>query len=90
MMTEDDIVERGIRSQELLLNATMAYVVDELIKEINNTFLMSAPEDEGVRQRAYYAYQGVKDIVGLLNQWVAAKDHIIAARDAANDDIEGN
>lgn len=89
-MTEDEIVERGIRSQEVLINPTVSYVIENLINEITSTFLSSLPDQEDARQRAYYAYQGVRDIVGLLNSWVAVKDQIIKAREAELDNEDGN
>lgn len=88
-MNDEYLVERGVRAQETLTNPTIGLVVDELVKMITDTILGSSPEDAQARERAYYAYQGVKDIVGLLNQWVAVKDQIIAAN-KANEDNEGN
>lgn len=89
-MTEEQIVERGLRAQEVLLNPTVGLVVDDLIRIITDTFLSSKAEDEDARQRAYYAYQGVRDVVGLLNQMVAAKEQVIAAQRAQEDIDEGN
>lgn len=88
-MTNEEIVERGIRAQEVLTNPTVSLVVDDLIKIITDSFLTSEPQDEEARKRAYYAYQGVRDIVGLLNQMVAVKEQIIAAQKASEED-EGN
>lgn len=89
-MTNEQIVERGMRAQEVLTNPTVSLVVDDLIKIITDTFLSSLPEDHEARKRAYYAYQGVKDVVGLLNQMVAAKDQVIAAQRAKEEEDEGN
>lgn len=89
-MTEEQIVERGLRAQEVLLNPTVGLVVDDLIRIITDTFLSSKPEDDDARNRAYYAYQGVRDVVGLLNQMVAAKEQVIAAQRAQEDIDEGN
>ena len=88
-MTNEEIVERGLRAQEVLTNPTVSLVVDDLIKIITDSFLTSDPQDEDARKRAYYAYQGVRDIVGLLNQMVAVKEQIIAAQ-KANEEDEGN
>lgn len=90
-MTNEQIIERGIRAAEVLTSSTVQLVVDDLVKIITDSFLGSAPDDEEGRKRAYYAYQGVKDVIGLLNQMVAAKDQIIAAERAKeiNED-EGN
>ena len=81
-MTNEEIIERGIRAQEVLTSPTVQLVVDDLIKIITDGFLSSPPEDEDMRRRSYYAYQGVRDVVGLLNQMVAAKDQVIAATKA--------
>ena len=89
MTNEEMIVERGVRAQEVLTNPTMQLVVDDLVRIITDTFLASKPEDHEERKRAYYAYQGVKDMIGLLNQMVAAKDQVIAANKAKEED-EGN
>jgi hypothetical protein len=89
-MTNEEIVERGIHAQEVLTNPTVQIVVDDLIKIITDSFLGSAPHDEDARKRAYYAYQGVRDVVGLLNQMIAAKDQVIQAVKANEEIEEGN
>lgn len=88
-MTNEQIVERGIRAQEVLTNPTVQQVIDDLIRILTDTFLMTQPDEEEKRRQVYYAYVGVKDIIGLLNQLVSAKDQIIEAQQA-EDETEGN
>ena len=87
--SQEHIVERGIRAQEVLTNPTVQLVVDDLIRILTDSFLMTTPEEEEKRRQIYYAYLGVKDIIGLLNQLVAAKDQVIAAV-KAEEENEGN
>lgn len=89
MMTNEEIVERGIRAQEVLTNPTVQIVVDDLIRILTDSFLMTTPEEDEKRRQIYYAYLGVKDVIGLLNQLVAAKDQVVAA-EKAKEENEGN
>lgn len=89
MMTNEEIVERGIRAQEVLTNPTVQIVVDDLIRILTDSFLMTTPEEDEKRRQIYYAYLGVKDVIGLLNQLVAAKDQVVAA-EKAREENEGN
>lgn len=88
-MTNEEIVARGIRAQAVLTDATIGQAVDELIRATNDTFLLSKPEQTAEREQAYYMYQGIRDLVGLLNQWVWAKEQIMQAQ-TASEEIEGN
>jgi hypothetical protein len=72
-MTDQEVVERGIRAEHLLKDETFQLVVDDLVKLLSDMFLTSKPEEQDKRQNVYFAYQGVNDVVSLLNQMVAAR-----------------
>lgn len=72
-MTQDEIIERGINAEHLLKNMMFQQTVQELVRIISESVLMTKPEDSKLREQYYYAYQGINDVVGLLNQMVAAK-----------------
>ena len=77
-LTEEDLVNRGVRAEELLKNDVFSQAFKDLIDYYLNTFITSRPEDEKVREAAYYQSQAIQQVTGLLNQWVAVKEQIIA------------
>lgn len=72
-MTDQEVIERGIRAEHLLVNETFQHTVQDLVKLLSESVLTTAPEDKDKRERIYYAYQGLNDLVGLLNQFVSAR-----------------
>lgn len=72
-MTDQEVIERGIRAEHVLRDETFQLVVQDLVKLLSDMFLTSKPEDEQKRTHIYYAYQGLNDVVSLMNQMVAAR-----------------
>lgn len=77
-LSNQEHIDRGTRAQELLTNDVFQQAFKDLIDFYLNAFINSRPEDEKVREAAYYQAQGLQQITGLLNQWVAVKEQIIA------------
>ena len=84
-MNEEALVSRGLRAQELLQNDTFAQAFKDLIDYSLNAFLTSKYEDEKLRESAYYQAQAVQQVTGLLQQWVAIKEQIIANNDSVEE-----
>lgn len=81
-MTEDDIVERGLIAQQILNDqAFLGFVQDtqDMIKEalINTDFA-----DVAERERLYYRYKAMDDIIGTMKTYIAIKDEVAAKREA--------
>ena len=72
-MTDQEVLERGIRAEHLLKDETFQLAVQDLIKLLSDMFLTSKPEENDKRQNIYFAYQGLNDVVSLLNQMIAAR-----------------
>lgn len=84
-MTEEYLVNRGVRAEELLKNDVFSQAFKDLIDYYLNTFLTSRPEDEKIREAAYYQSQAIQQVTGLLNQWVTIKEQIIAQNDSVEE-----
>lgn len=78
-------MSRGNRAQELLQNDIFAMAFKDLIDYNLNAFLTSKPEDEKFREAAYYQSQAIQQVTGLLQQWVAIKEQIIANNDSVEE-----
>lgn len=81
-MTENELIERGIRAEVLLKDATMQEVVNDLVNLIRDNLLTTKPEESAQRERLYFSYQGLTDLIGLLNQMVAIRLEIEQRRNA--------
>lgn len=84
-MTENDLIERGIRAQAVLTDPTIQQAINDLIEAIKNEILVTKPEENDKRERFYFAYQGIADVIGLLNQMVAVRVQIEEQRKAAEE-----
>lgn len=84
-MTDQDVIERGIRAEHLLKDETFQLAVQDLVKLLSDMFLTSKPDENGKRDQIYFAYQGVNDVVSLLNQMVAARLEVEARLNEAEE-----
>lgn len=84
-LNDEALVSRGLRAQELLQNETFALAFKDLIDYSLNAFLTSKYEDEKIREAAYYQAQAIQQVTGLLQQWVAIKEQIIATNDSVEE-----
>lgn len=85
LMTEDELIERGVRAQAVLQDPMIQQAINDLIEAIKNEILVTKPEETDKRERFYYAYQGVADVIGLLNQMVGVRVQIEQQRNADED-----
>lgn len=79
------MIERGIRAEALLKEPMTQEVVNDLVNLIRDSLLTTKPEEKEQRERLYYAYQGLNDLIGLLNQMVAIRLEIEKSRNAADE-----
>lgn len=84
-LNDEALVTRGLRAQELLQNPTFELAFKDLIDYSLNAFLTSKYEDEKIREAAYYQAQAIQQVTGLLQQWVAIKEQIIANNDSVEE-----
>lgn len=77
---EQFFVDRGVRAEELLQSSTFSGVVKDIIDYHLNVFVTSKPEDKELREAAYYQSNAIQQVIGVLQQWVAIKDNIMANR----------
>lgn len=81
-MTDQEVIERGVRAEILLRDETFQRTVEDLVKLLSDSVLTTAPDEQTKRERIYFAYQGVNDIVSLLNQFVATRLEVEARLNA--------
>lgn len=87
-MNEEEMINRGTAAVELLNNPTFQSAAKELMDIYFNNIIQTAPIDEKSREAAYYQTRALQDIFAVLNQWVSAKDNILEARKASEDNSE--
>lgn len=81
---QQPLVDRGIRADELLKNDTFCIAVKDVVDQCIQAWLNSG-EDAKLREAAYNAAQGMNNVVGVLQQWVAIKEQILA--EEANQEV---
>lgn len=86
-MTDNEIIERGIRAEHVLKDETFNLVVQDLVKLLSDMFLTSKPDEEQKRSHVYFAYQGLNDLVSLMNQMVAARLEVEARLNATEEEF---
>jgi hypothetical protein len=85
-LNQQDLIDRGVRAEELLKNDTFASAVKDVVDMSISTWLNSKDEDGKLRESAYYAAQGINNVVGVLNQYVAIKEQIVAELNQQNEE----
>lgn len=85
-MTTEHMIERGNAAESLLNAGIFVGAANELLNNYMAAIMQSKPDDIKEREIAYAGSRAVQDIVGVLNQWVAVRDQIIANADEENDD----
>lgn len=86
-MNQQDLIDRGVRAEELLKNDTFAAAVKDVVDMCINTWLNSKEDGAAVRDAAYYSAQGINNVVGVLNQYVAIKEQIVAEMNEATEEV---
>lgn len=84
--TDSHYIERGNAAESLLQGGIFVGAANELLNTYMAAIMQSRPEDFKERETAYAGSRAVQDIVGVLNQWVAVRDQIIANADEENND----
>lgn len=79
-MTQDQIVELGIRAEALLQSKTFSFVVAHLTEQYTNAMLQSAPNEQDKREHLYHLNRALSDVVSQLSSYVTSRDTILAAR----------
>lgn len=76
MFTEADTIELGMYCQTLMEDANFS----NLVKVCEAQFALDVlnTEDEKERTRVYNTYQGLKSLLETMQQFVIAKDQIVA------------
>lgn len=77
---QQPLIDRGIRAEELLKNETFSTAVKDVVDQCIQAWLNSG-EDAKLREAAYNAAQGMNNVVGVLQQWVAIKEQIVSELD---------
>lgn len=80
-MTEEQVVELGVRAHTLLTSHTFKFVVDHLHEQYTNAILGSKPEERQTRENFYHLHKALSDIVGQLGAYVQAKDGVVKAQE---------
>lgn len=80
------MVERGNAAEEVLRSEAFQMAANALMDIYIQGIIQSSPEEKEKRELGYAQARAVQDIVGILNQWVAIRDQIIANNDSDNED----
>ncbi len=76
MTQEEQLIELGNQSEQLLQSSAFTSIVNHLIDQSFQGFVTSKPEDEDSRTAVYYQYQALREIVDTMKQRVAIRDEI--------------
>ena len=76
MTEEEKIVAMGDHAENFLQSDSFNAIINSLVEQCFQSFAFSKPEDEAVRQHAYYQYLAVTEIVDTIKQRVAVRDEI--------------
>jgi hypothetical protein len=82
---QQPMIDRGVRAEELLKNETFGLAVKDVVDNCIGAFLNSGNGDEKLREVAYYQAQAINQVIGVLQQWVAIKETILA--EEANEEV---
>ncbi len=76
-MDNQKLIAQGNAAYELLNNETFTSVVNDLIQQYLAFAMQTKPNEQELREQAYYQSRGLQEIVGYLNQQVAVRDQIL-------------
>lgn len=86
MLTEDEIVELGVRSAALLGSSTFQYVVRYLTDSYTSNILETRFDDTKEREKNFHLHHALQDLVNQLSQYAAASERIVEERQADEDE----
>ena len=75
-MQEQDMLDRGVRAEELLSSEVFGLAIKDVIDYHLNVFLTSKPEDVKLRESSYFQANAIQQVIGVLQEWVAIKESI--------------
>jgi hypothetical protein len=78
-MTEQETIEMGCYCQELMVDPRFSKLVSVCENQLALESLQGTTPEE--REKTYYTYQGLKSLLELMQQFVIAKDQIVALRE---------
>lgn len=84
MTQEEQLIEIGNQSEQLLQSEVFTSIVNHLIDQSFQGFVMSKPEDEDSRTAVYYQYQALREIIDTMKQRVAIRDEIKNRNESEN------
>lgn len=88
-MTQEEILERGIRAASLLSSDLMGFLAEykgDLMTAIAN----SEPHESKTRESLYYQHRALIDLEGFMNTYVTAAQQIASAEtDPESGESEG-
>lgn len=83
MNEEQQMIDRGTAAQEILAMPIFQATYNTLVNTYINTFFQSQVDQEEERKHAFYQMRALQDLLGIMNQWVAVKDNIMASNEEA-------
>jgi hypothetical protein len=84
MMEEDKAIELGSYSQELMLDPRFNELVS--LCESNLSLQMLDAKTAEERETVHRTYQGLKEIVSFMQQFVSVRDQIVLRREEEEKD----
>jgi hypothetical protein len=85
-LNQEQVINRGLKAERLLNDEDFQSFHDELKSLISDSLFNTKPEEESQRERLYFLPQGLTDMVGVMESFIAAKDQILADQETERDD----
>lgn len=80
-MDNQQIIDRGQASEDLLNNPAFMQIFKELMDHYINTFVSTQPDQKSDRENAYFMSRALQDTVGVMNQWITMRDQLLAEQE---------
>lgn len=80
-MTEEQLIERGLRAEALLLSDDFNTTVEDIIHDLSQQFLATSLDDDEGRKYIHLTHHGMRLFVNHMKSYVSAKDEIARKRD---------
>jgi hypothetical protein len=85
-LNQEQVINRGLKAERLLNDEDFQSFHDELKSLISDSLFNTKPEEDAQRERLYFLHQGLTDMVGVMESFIAAKDQILADQETERDD----
>lgn len=83
-MSDIEMIDFGRDCENLLQDQAFIKVFNLLIDQSLQSIVSTEPADKEGRERGYYHYRALADLISTLKQQVAVKDEIIARDNIEN------